>query len=123
LTELETHDFPKSARLLKPKDYSGVFNNVKVRVSHRHMLILATPNNLGRARVGLVFSKKTLKLSVQRNRIKRQVRETFRHQTSLPGLDIVVLSRQGLGDLANAEVAAILKDLWRRLEKKSQGSV
>ncbi|MBS3803653.1 MAG: ribonuclease P protein component [Oleiphilaceae bacterium] len=117
---MKTFDFPKSSRLLKPKDYSGVFNHVQTRVSHRHFLILATRNDLGHARVGLVFSKKTLRLSVQRNRIKRLVRESFRHQTDLPDLDIVVLSRRGLSDLSNTQVTAILDDLWDRLKQKSQ---
>ena len=114
--------FPKSHRLLKPGDYSGVFNNVQIRVPHRNFLILAAPNELGHARVGLVFSKKNLKLSVQRNRIKRQVRETFRHQADLPAVDIVVLSRQGLAAMSNDQVAPVLNDIWRRLKHKAASS-
>lgn len=114
--------FPKSHRLLRPADYGKVFNDVQLKVPHRNFLILATPNNLGHARVGLIFSKKNLKLAVQRNRIKRQVRETFRHQTDYPGLDIVVLGRQGLAGLENQAVRASLDELWRRLKKKHQQS-
>ncbi|WP_404366221.1 ribonuclease P protein component [Marinobacter sp.] len=116
---MKTLAFPKSVRLLKPRDYSGVFDNVQIRVPHRNFLILAAPNTFGHARVGLVFSKKNLKLSVQRNRIKRQVRETFRHQTDLPAVDIVVLSRQGLAEMTNDQVAPVLNDIWRRLKNKS----
>ena len=65
-----------------------------------------------------MFSKKNLKLAVQRNRVKRQVRESFRHQTDLPGLDLVVLGRQGLVSLDNQSVRASMDDLWRRLRKK-----
>ncbi len=111
--------FPKTARLLRPGDYSKVFENVQVRVSHRHFLILATPNELGHARVGLIFAKKHLKLAVQRNRVKRRVRETFRQQLQLPSMDIVVLGRQGLAEVENARLHDILNELWRRLQRKA----
>ena len=111
-------NFPKSHRLLRPADYGKVFNDVQLKVPHRNFLILATPNNLGHARVGLVFAKKNLKLSVQRNRIKRQVRETFRHLPDLPGMDIIVLGRQGLAALDNKTVCISLNGLWQRLAKK-----
>ncbi|WP_417516417.1 ribonuclease P protein component [Marinobacter sp.] len=111
-------NFPKSHRLLRPADYGKVFNDVQLKVPHRNFLILATPNNLGHARVGLVFAKRNLKLSVQRNRIKRQVRETFRHQPELPGMDIIVLGRQGLASLDNQTVRRSLDSLWQRLTKK-----
>ncbi|MEE3170965.1 MAG: ribonuclease P protein component [Pseudomonadota bacterium] len=110
--------FPKSHRLLRPADYGKVFNNVELKVPHRNFLVLATPNTLGHARIGLIFSRKNLKLAVQRNRVKRQIRESFRHQTDLPALDIVVLGRQGLAALGNPAIRASVDDLWRRLRKK-----
>jgi len=115
---VKTLEFPKSHRLLKPSDYSKVFDDVALKVPHRNFLILATPNQLGHARVGLIFSKKNLRLAVQRNRIKRQVRETFRRQQGLPDLDIIVLGRQGLNHLDNTVVEEALNDLWRRVKKK-----
>ncbi len=115
---MKTLGFPKSHRLLKPSDYSKVFDDVALKVPHRNFLILATPNHRGHARIGLIFSKKNLRLAVQRNRIKRQVRETFRLQQDLPGLDIIVLGRQGLNQLDNTAVRSSLNDLWRRVKKK-----
>lgn len=112
--------FPKSHRLLRPADYGKVFNDVQIKVPHRNFLVLATPNQLGHARIGLIFSKKNLKLAVQRNRIKRQVRESFRQQHRLPEMDIIVLARQGLKDLDNQAVQKAMTDLWRRLNKKYQ---
>jgi ribonuclease P protein component len=108
--------------LLTPGDYGKVFDNVQVRVPHRNFLILATPNSLGHARVGLVFAKRNLKHAVQRNRIKRQVRETFRLRTDIPALDIIVLGRQGLAQLDNREVRKLLDDLWGRLKRKSRAA-
>ena len=110
--------FPKSHRLLKPADYGRVFDDVQLKVPHRNFLILATPNSLGHARIGLIFAKKNLKLAVQRNRIKRRIRETFRLKQQLPALDIIVLGRQGLAQLDNNQVNLALLDLWQRLERK-----
>lgn len=110
--------FPKSSRLLTARDYARVFDNVQIRVPHRNFLILATLNSENHARIGLVFSKKNLKLAVQRNRIKRRVRETFRLQPDLPALDIVVLGRRGLADIDNTVLNELLDDLWSRLRRK-----
>ena len=63
-------NFPKSHRLLRPADYGKVFDDVQLKVPHKNFLILATPNNLGHARVGLVFAKRNLNFAVQRNRIQ-----------------------------------------------------
>ena len=50
-----------------------------------------------------MIGKKSVKLSVERNRLKRQIRESFRlNQDNLVGWDIVVVARKGLGDLQNA---------------------
>ncbi|MFW5823419.1 MAG: ribonuclease P protein component [Marinobacter sp.] len=113
------YSFPKTSRLLRPADYSGVFNDVQVRVPHRHFLILAAPNNLGRPRLGLIFSRRNLRHAVQRNRVKRLVRETFRHRTDLGALDIVVLGRQNLATRDNQTLHRALNDLWQKLARKS----
>ena len=49
-----------------------------------------------------MIGKKNVKLAVQRNRLKRLIRESFRHnQETLAGWDIVVIARKGLGELEN----------------------
>ncbi|MFC4257686.1 ribonuclease P protein component [Marinobacter lacisalsi] len=116
------HSFPKTSRLLRPADYSGVFDDVQIRVPHRHFLILASPNSLGRPRLGLIFSKRNLKHAVQRNRVKRVVRETFRHRTDLGSLDIVVLGRQNLATQNNQALHQALDAIWRKLAGKYRAS-
>ena len=45
-------------------------------------------------RLGIIIAKKNVKLAVERNRLKRQLRETFRKQRQvLPSLDIVLLAK------------------------------
>ncbi|MEZ5436434.1 MAG: ribonuclease P protein component [Pseudomonadales bacterium] len=62
-----------------------------------------------------------MRLAVQRNRIKRQLRESFRrHQHELIGLDIVALARAGLGKLDNAQLRTIIDAQWQRLLKQKR---
>lgn len=73
------------------------------------------------ARLGLVIAKKHVRFAVQRNRIKRQLRESFRHQQEpLMGLDIVALARAGLGKLDNAQLRNMLEAQWQRLLKQKR---
>ncbi|MDT8283270.1 MAG: ribonuclease P protein component, partial [Gammaproteobacteria bacterium] len=68
---------PKQAKLLKAAEYNRVFDK-PVRSSDRYFTVLARPNNLQHARLGTAFSKKRVKLAVERNRLKRVARESFR---------------------------------------------
>ncbi len=116
--------FAKSLRLLKAAEYKAVFNNAPHKASHKHLLLLAKPNQLTTARLGLVIAKKHIRLAVQRNRVKRLIRETFRHQQhELEGLDIIVLARQGLDTLDNKKIASELDKQWSRLVRKQQAHI
>ena len=50
--------FGKDRRLLNAYDFKQVFNNNSVRLAHPKLLILAKPNSLSTARLGLVIAKK-----------------------------------------------------------------
>lgn len=114
------YGFPQQVRLLTAGDYRDVFDDVTCKVSNRHILLLARESSHQHARVGLVFSKKNVRLAVQRNRLKRLVRESFRlHQHKLEPLDIVVLSRPGISELDNQTVTKQLEKLWQRLNKRA----
>jgi ribonuclease P protein component len=108
--------FTKKDRLLDAGAYKRVFDSVDSKASHKHLLLLAAKNQLPHDRLGLVISKKNVKLAVQRNRIKRVVREFFRQQPVIqPGLDVVVLARKGMDQLDNAALSSILRQQWQQL--------
>ena len=108
--------FGKTRRLLNAKDYSRVFDGAEARASHKHLLLLARPNNRLGHRLGLVIAKKNVRLAVQRNRVKRIAREVFRAMpASEPSLDVVLLARRGLDQLDNDELSTILQQQWQKL--------
>ena len=77
-------------------------------------LLLLSPNEQQDARLGLAFSKKFIAKASSRNRIKRIFRESFRQQ-QLPAVDIVALSRKGLGQTDNDELFARLVKAWQKV--------
>lgn len=113
-----SRDFAREKRLLTPRQFKAVFDSPSGKLPGRNVLILVRENGLPHPRIGLVIGKKSVKLAVERNRIKRQLRETFRlHQMELTGWDIVVIARKGLADLDNPELARQFAKLWRRLSR------
>ncbi len=114
--------FSRELRLLKASEFKRVFDKAEIKVSDQNILILARKNQLDIPRIGLVIAKKNVKAAVSRNRIKRALRETFRHrQDSLKGLDYVVLARKGLGELDNRQLHSLLEKQWLRAQKKNSG--
>lgn len=108
--------FSKSLRLLNASDFQNVFDDAPLRTSHQHFLFLARPNQLACPRLGLVIAKKNIRFAVDRNRMKRLIRETFRvKQHQLAGLDVIVLARKGMNDMDNAKLIEQLEKQWLRL--------
>lgn len=111
--------FRKSSRLLVSHDFKRVFQGASFKISHQHLLILAAPNQHLAPRLGLVIAKKNVRHAVQRNRIKRRIRETFRlQQHTLPPLDAIVLARSQLDSLSDAALTELLNQQWARLCKQ-----
>lgn len=113
--------FPKASRLLSEKEFTPVFSQPDFRVSSRFLLILARITDQDRARLGIVVGKKNVARSVQRNRIKRIIRESFRCRKGDFGtIDLVVLARKGLDGFDNCDIQAQLNSLFDELCAKQR---
>lgn len=104
--------------MLKPDQFSRVFS-VGLRSKDNLFIVLANPNGLDYGRLGLAISKKKTRLAVNRNHLKRIVRESFRtNQSIIMGLDLVVMNLSGSGLAANNAYWTSLERHWRKLAKK-----
>lgn len=112
----------RCVRLNRPGDFRRVFQNPCKAVGPT-LTILSAPNSLDRARLGFAISKQKIRTASARNRIKRLVRESFRHHSAmLSGLDVVVLSRVGADRTDNRQLLDQLHRQWQVLAKKCKDS-
>jgi len=66
----------------------------------------------------MAIAKKKAKRAVDRNRIKRIIRESFReNQHLLAGLDIVVLNKPDAASANNRQLRASIDAIWLELTK------
>lgn len=116
---MKSHKYGRELRLLTPAHFNSVFQGNPIRVASSHLTLLAVANRLEYPRLGFAVSKKAAKLAVQRNRVKRVVRDSFRlKQHQLPAIDIVVIGKGGIGTLDKPELQQLVKQLWPRLIKR-----
>lgn len=84
--------FSKAIRLRKKTEYDRALN-AGMRRATPNLVVIASKNSDGCARLGLIVSRKVGN-AVCRNRVKRYIREIFRQtQSTLPVWDIVVIAR------------------------------
>jgi ribonuclease P protein component len=70
---MEKQTFDRHERIYKRKDYTAIYDQ-GVRRHSRHFTMIACRNQAGARRLGITVSKK-VGSAVQRNRIKRLLRE------------------------------------------------
>lgn len=86
-------DFSRKYRLADKKSFQSVFAK-PYKITHQSLLALYQPNHLPHARLGIIVGKHLVKQAVDRNRLRRTIRESFRHhKNTLKGLDIIVILR------------------------------
>lgn len=111
--------YPRAARLLRPADFAALRGAGK-RVALKHFHCEFRPNAGATARLGMAVSRRVSKLAVVRNRIRRQIRESFRlRRSGLPACDVLVIARVSTAELSNAALREELDQLWRKLAARA----
>ena len=107
--------FPQKNRLNKSSDYQEVFKST-CRSTDSNFIILVKRNKLSFARLGLAISRKRIQSAVGRNKVKRMIRESFRHnKTDLKGLDVVVIAKKNINYQDRHVIGKSLMTHWRKL--------
>jgi len=112
-----TCSLTQSVRITNAKEFAHVFKKGQHCQSQFWKLVA---NNSGHsfARLGLAISKNDYKRAVDRNHLKRLVRETFRkNQSVLSHLDFVVMAKTMHTN--NREVTLDLLSLMKKAKKKA----
>ncbi|WP_440224911.1 ribonuclease P protein component [Dokdonella sp. MW10] len=106
---------PRAARLLKPGDFAALRGRSR-RLGSSHFLAEFAPADQPTCRLGQAVSRRVSKRAVDRNRIKRLVRDSYRHvREELPCVDILLIARQSAKQQDSASLRADLARLWQRL--------
>lgn len=109
---------PRGARLVRPADFAALRERSQ-RTSSASFTVQYRAGAQSGARLGMAVSRRVSKLAVERNRIRRQIRENFRlHRGELPNLDILVIARASATAQTNAVLRSELESIWRTLAAK-----
>jgi len=114
--------FTPAQRLVHKAQFDAVYQQGS-KLGDSCFLVLIKPNGLSIARLGLSVSARTVGNAVNRNRIKRVIRNSFRlNHTQLPAVDIVVNTRPGARDATNGLLAERLAQHWKNVVKRCAAS-
>lgn len=116
-----SHQFPKSRRVRQRREFYRIYRQGRVlqdEFFRLHYCILkngAEPGHLGLT-VG-----KSLGKAVQRNRIKRILREVFRQHPELSlGLELVAQPKPALAPLENAKISELFLRMLQHLRERAR---
>lgn len=108
--------FRRADRLIRKADFDLVLTQGTVRVASGPFRAFACPTLPpgDGARLGLIVGKRQLSRAVDRNRVKRCVRESFRaSRAGLPALDVVV--RLARTPEPGTDLFEALGQMWTKL--------
>ena len=117
--------FTPCHRLHQHQEFDALFRHKEFQVQHAFAALLAKKNTLETNRLGIICSKKIAAKAVDRNRIKRQIREVFRQQVTqqiLPNqcLDILVLCKPKIAKADRQALRNSLHSAFDSLITKAQ---
>ena len=113
------HPFTSAHRIRKRSEYQRVYENGR-RASSKSFVLFSIANGLGRPRLGMTVTKRCGG-AVERNRIKRLLREWFRASIQdLPPVDLVINAREGAHRMTLDQVSREMSGGIRRLAMRKE---
>jgi len=115
--------FTKNAKLIKTDEFSSVFNFRK-RISARFLAVHYQPNDIGHARLGLVVGKKVARRAVDRNYMRRVLREFFRiKQHEISHVDLVVRVQKKFEKEDFLQIKQEFESLIEKVNRRTQAQL
>ena len=106
--------FSYRERLHTARQFQRVFDRAN-RSGSQAFVLLSRENTVGYPRLGMVVAKRKARRAVDRNMVKRMIRESFRtHKAGLPASDYVVILKQPAGMAQRDILRKQLTGLWTR---------
>ena len=105
--------FPGSRRMRRPAEFKRVYASGR-RFGNEFFTANLLANELTCARLGMSIAARNVKRSVDRNRVRRLIRESFRMQ-QLPSVDIIIGARPGVVQADRDVLRAALDKIWRKV--------
>jgi len=112
---LNKKGFTKENRIQRPVEFRTIRDNGK-RIRNRHFIINFHPCPHFKPRLGIIITKRHAAKAVERNRIRRQIKEWFRQKTvDIPLLDYVIIATPTTQSLCPNELRLCLDALLQKL--------
>lgn len=109
--------FAKSQRLLTAPHFKAVLTTPQLKITNEALIAYALVDT--KPRLGLAIARKYIKKAVQRNSVKRVIRESFRlNYAILPNTAVVIVARTALVNLNKQELRITIELIWLQLRKK-----
>ena len=107
----------KQNQLTKDKEFDNVFKNGKSSYDNIIGIKIIT-NNLDKSRFGILVSTKISKKAVERNRIKRQIREVIRLNLEAikPGYDLIIITLVPILGKNSQEIAKSIQTHFKKFK-------
>jgi ribonuclease P protein component len=106
---------PARLRLRRKKDFDAAYARGR-RLGDGYFGMTVTANAEGAPRLGLAVAVRIAGGAVERNRIRRVIKESFRlHQGQIPAVDLVVSARAKARAAPGAQLHASLEGLWKKV--------
>ena len=117
-SKIKTARFSADSRLLRNNGYKHVLCAEKL--ADKELKIFFSKNTIENSRLGIIASKKNFSKAVDRNKIKRVIREGFRqHAIKASGLDLVVLVKNAYSEsnkVNNSKLGILFSQIKNKCE-------
>ena len=112
ISDARKTSFPGNRRMRRPAEFKRVYASGR-RIGNEFFTANLLANDVTWARLGMSIAARNVRRSVDRNRVRRLIRESFRmHQLQLPSVDIIIGARPAVVQADRAVLRESLDRIW-----------